>query len=243
MEMTAEALIAVAVVALAASALHAAVGFGSGPLLVPALLLIADPATAVVAAVAVGMEVNVLQLAAERRRPRIPVRRLLPVWLAAPPGALAGALLGEGLERSTLSLVVALALLACAAAVAVAPRALPRAALAGGGALAGLSAALTGVFGPVLGLLLLSAGCRGDALRDGIGASFLLVGACAIAASLAIAPAWPEPALLAALAVPAAAGHALGRRASVRLGDGAQRTGVLATVALGSVLALSAAFA
>ena len=236
-------LLTLVLVALAASSLHAAVGFGSGPLLVPALLFFVEPATAVLTAVAVGMEVNALQLAAEGRRPRIAARRLLPVWLAAPPGALAGALVADQLDRSTLSLVVAVALLGCAAAALVAPPALPRAGLAAGGALAGLSAALTGVFGPILGVLLLAAGCRGDALRDGIGASFLVVGACAIAAALATGAAWPAPELALALAVPAAAGHALGRRAAGRLSASAQRAGVLATVAVGSLAALAGALA
>jgi uncharacterized membrane protein YfcA len=236
-------LLLVVLVSLAASCVHAAVGFGSGPLLVPVLLLLVDPGTAVVAAVAVGMEVNALQLAAERRRPRIATRQLLPVWLAAPPGALAGALLAEQLDRSALSVIVAVALLGCATAALAAPPALPRPALAGGGALAGLSAALTGVFGPVLGLLLLAAGCRGDALRDGIGASFLVVGACAIAAALAVGAAWPDAGLAVALALPAAAGHALGRRAAQRLGAGAQRAGVLATVAIGSLIAVAGAVA
>jgi uncharacterized membrane protein YfcA len=236
-------LLAVALVALAASCVHAAVGFGSGPLLVPVLLVLVDPATAIVAAVAVGMGVNALQLAAEGRRPRIATRRLIPVWLAAPPGALAGALIAERLDRATLSLVVAVVLLVCAAAALAAPPALPRSALAAGGALAGLSAALTGVFGPVLGLLLLAAGCRGDALRDGIGASFLIVGACAIGAAFAVGAAWPDPELGVALAVPAVAGHALGRRAAGRLGAGAQRAGVLATAAVGSLLALAGAVA
>ena len=236
-------LLAIALVALAASSVHAAVGFGSGPLLVPVLLLLVDPATAIVAAVAVGMAVNALQLAAERRRPRIATRRLMPVWIAAPPGALAGALAAERLDRSTLSLVVAVVLLLCAAAALATPPALPRSALAAGGALAGFSAALTGVFGPVLGLLLLAAGSRGEALRDGIGASFLVVGACAVAAAFAVGAAWPGPALAAALALPALAGHALGRRAAGRLSPAAQRTGVLTTVAVGSLIAVGGAVA
>jgi uncharacterized membrane protein YfcA len=237
-------LLAIALVALAASSVHAAVGFGSGPLLVPVLLLLVDPATAIVAAVAVGMAVNALQLAAEGRRPRIATRRLIPVWIAAPPGALAGALAAERLDRSTLSLVVAVVLLLCAAAALAMPPALSRSAgLAAGGALAGFSAALTGVFGPVLGLLLLAAGCRGEALRDGIGASFLVVGACAVAAAFAVGAAWPGPVLAAALALPALAGHALGRRAAGRLSAAAQRTGVLATVAVGSLIAVAGAVA
>lgn len=234
--------LAIGAVALLATAIHAAVGFGSGPLLVPALLLVAAPSTALVAAVLVGMAVNVLQLVAERRRPRIPVRRLAPLWLAAPPATLAGAALATELSSGARAAAVAVVLLACAAA-ALAPT--PRATapvLALGGALAGFAAALTGIFGPLLGALLLAAGSRGDALRDAIGVSFLVVGTCAVAATLARAPDTDGLLLAAALLLPAAAGHALGRRAFRRLDQTAHRTTVVATMLAGVGMACWAAW-
>jgi hypothetical protein len=162
---------ALALVALtfAACALHAAVGFGSGPLLMPLLLTLTTSARAVVAAVGVGMVVNVLQLVAERRRPRPPLRTLWPLLAAALPGAALGALVADRLDHRAVAVALAVALLACGVALIAAPRRLPPPALAAGGAVAGFSAALTGVFGPALGVMVIATGGRGDALRDGIG--------------------------------------------------------------------------
>jgi uncharacterized membrane protein YfcA len=235
--------LSIGAVALLASALHATIGFGSGPLLVPALLLVVAPRTATVAAVLCGMAVNLLQLRAERRTPRLPLGTLAPVWLAAPPGALAGALLAGGIGREMLAVVVAAALLACGAAALLKPTALPAPALAAGGAVAGFSAALTGVFGPLLGALLLAAGCRGAGLRDAIGTSFLVVGLCAVAATLALAPAWDGLALAAALLTPAVAGHALGDRLFARLSPRAHRRAVVTAVLAGACAALAPALA
>jgi len=234
---------ALALVALtvAACALHATVGFGSGPLLMPLLLALTTPGRAVVTAVGVGMVVNGLQLGAERRRPRPPLRTLWPLLAAALPGAALGALVAGRLDHRAVAVALAVALLACGAALLVAPRRLPPPALAAGGAIAGFSAALTGVFGPALGVLVAGTGSRGDALRDGIGASFLLVGACAIAATLAVGSGTGAARgllLAAALALPAAAGHAVGRRGFVRLTDRRHRAAVLGAVALGCAAAL-----
>jgi uncharacterized membrane protein YfcA len=225
----------------AACALHAAVGFGSGPLLMPLLLALTTPARAVVAAVGVGMVVNALQLSAERRRPRPPVRTLGPLLAAAFPGAALGALVADRLDHRAVAIALAVALLLCGVALVVAPRRLPPAALAAGGVVAGFSAALTGVFGPVLGVLVTGAGCRGDALRDGIGASFLVVGACAIAGTLAVGSGTGAATgllLAAGLAPPAAAGHAVGRGGFVRLTERTHRSAVLGAVGLGCAAAL-----
>jgi uncharacterized membrane protein YfcA len=118
---------------------------------------------------------------------------------------------------------------------------LPAAVLALGGAFAGFCAALTGIFGPLLGGLLLAAGCRGAALRDAIGASFLVVGACAVAATLALAPRWEGVALGAALLAPAIAGHTLGRRLFAQLSPRAHRRAVVAAVLVGAGAALAPA--
>jgi uncharacterized membrane protein YfcA len=228
-----------------ACAAHAALGFGSGPLLVPALLLVTRPGAAVVAAVLVGMLVNVLQLVAEGRRPRPPVRVLAPLWLAAPPGAAAAAALAGGLPASALAIVLAAVLALCGTLLLAAPERrlrLGAAGMATAGAATAMAATVTGVFGPVLGTLLVARGCRGAALRDGIGASFLAVGACAVVATLAVVEgATAGLPLAAALAVPAVAGHALGRRWAGRLPPPAQRRGVLVAVLVGSGLALAGA--
>ncbi|WP_027006137.1 TSUP family transporter [Conexibacter woesei] len=224
----------------AACALHATVGFGSGPLLMPLLLALTTPARAVVAAVGVGvgMVVNGLQLGAERRRPQLPVRRLWPLLASAVPGAALGALVAGRLDHRAVAVALAIALLISGAALVAAPHRLAPGVLAGGGIVAGFSAALTGVFGPVLGVMVTGAGCRGDALRDGIGASFLVVGTCAIAATLAVSGGATGLLLAVALTPPAAAGHAVGRGGFARLTERTHRAAVLGAVAAGCAAAL-----
>jgi uncharacterized membrane protein YfcA len=232
--------LALVALTVAACALHGAVGFGSGPLLMPLLLALTTPARAVVVAVGVGMVVNALALGAEHRRPRPPLRTLAPVLVAAVPGAALGALVAGELQRQTVSVALAVALLACGGLLVVKPQRLPAPLLAIGGAVAGCSAALTGVFGPALGVLVTGTGARGDALRDGIGASFLVIGTCAIAATVVVAPdaAATGLVLVAALAVPAGAGHDIGRRGFRHLTDRTHRAAVLGAVVVGCAAAL-----
>jgi uncharacterized membrane protein YfcA len=233
-------LVALVALTFAACALHAAVGFGSGPLLMPLLLALTSPARAVVTAVGVGMVVNALQLAAEGRRPQPSPRRLWPVMALAPPGAVLGAALADRVGHRVVSAALAIALLLSAVALLARPPRLGRGVLGAGGAVAGFSAALTGVFGPVLGVLVTGAGLRGDALRDGIGAAFLAVGTCAIAATIATHGSGAAAGLLwaAALSPIAAAGHVAGRRGFARLTDRPHRAAVLAAVAAGCLAAL-----
>lgn len=144
-------LVVLALVTIVAATVHSALGFGSGPLLVPVLLLAFDPAVAVVAAVLVGMVVNVLQLATESRSPHVPVRRLTPLWLGAPFGSLARALLADRTPATVLAVAIAVALILSAATLFVSPSSgltasPPR--MAAAGVATGASAALTGIFGP-----------------------------------------------------------------------------------------------
>lgn len=236
--MPVETYAALAAVAVAACALHAAIGFGSGPLLVPVLLLTVDRSEAVVAAVLLGMATNGLQLAAEGRRPDVPVATLLPLWVAALPAAVVGAVLAGALTADTVAVLLAVTLAACAAAVIGRPRPLSRGASAIGGGVAGLAAAVTGVFGPLLGAFLVSAGLRGAELRDAIGLSFLVVGVFAVVATLALDPAWTGVALAGALLPAAVAGHALGRRAFGRVSATLHRRAVIVTVLIGASAAL-----
>ncbi len=230
-------LIVLALVTVAAAAVHSALGFGSGPLLIPAVLLAFDPAVAVVSAVLVGMVVNVLQLATEGRRPRVAVRRLAPLWLGAPFGCVAGALLADRTPAGVLAVAIAVALalsavtlfLSPSSAVAVSP---PR--MAAAGVLTGASAALTGIFGPLLGVVLVAAGESGRALRDGLGASFLVIGAIAVTASLAVSAQWSALVLAGALTLPAAAGYSIGRRGVGWLSPVRQRRAVLLAVVAGA---------
>ncbi len=239
-------LVAISGVTLLAGAVHSALGFGSGPLLVPVLLVQYEPAVAVVCALLVGMGVNLLQLVAERRHPRISVRRLRVLWIGAAPGCLAGALLAGELDATTLSVVVAVALVVSAIALILTPSrsiTLPPAAMAVAGVATGASAALTGIFGPILGMILMAAGLREEELRDGLGASFLIVGAIAVCASLILTGEWSGLTLAGALMVPAAAGQVLGRRIAGRMQPRQQRRAVLLAVLMAAGVALARAAA
>lgn len=237
-------LASLAAVTVVAAAVHSALGFGSGPLLVPVLLFAFDPAVAVLAALLVGMVVNVLQLGTERRRPDVPTRRLLPLWLGALPGCFAGALLSGEISPTVLAVVVAIALIVSAATLFFSPTAglhISPSAMTAAGAVTGASAALTGIFGPLLGVVLVAAGKRGRRLRDGLGASFLAVGTVAATASLAVSAPWSALGVARVLAAPAAAGYLVGRRGASWLGPVTQRRAVLLAVLTGAVVALARA--
>ena len=237
-------LVFLAVVTVLAAVIHAALGFGSGPLLVPALLLAFDPAVAVVSAVLVGMVVNVLQLVTERRRPQVPAGRLLPLWLGALPGTVAGSLVAGGISASALAVILAIALILSAASLFFFPSAgiaISSRQMAFAGAITVASAALTGILGPLLGVVLVAAGERERRLRDGLGASFLVVGGLAVATSLAFSGAWSAFAVAGTLSVPAGAGYLLGRRGAGLLGPVYQRRAVLVAVLTGAALALARA--
>ena len=229
-------------VTVVAAAIHAALGFGSGPLMVPVLLAVVEPKVAVLVAVLVGMAVNVMQLLTERRRPQVAIRRLLPLWLAAVPGCMAGAFLAGAISATALAILVASLLVLSAITLFLHPAAttrLPAAGMALAGVLAGASAALTGIFGPLLGVVLVAAGERGRPLRDGLGASFLVIGTAAVAASLAVTGAWSAFAVAGALLAPAGAGYLVGRRGARRLAPGTQRGAVLLAVLTGAGFALA----
>ena len=239
-------LLILAAVTVGAAAVHSAIGFGSGPLMVPVLLLAFDPPVAVLSAVVIGMVVNLLQLSAERRRPRVHVGRLLPLWLGAVPGCVIGALLVEDISTTALAVMVAGVLLLIAAGLFASPSTViptPPPAMAGVGAVAGASAALTGIFGPLLSVVLVAAGERADELRDGVGASFLVVGAMTVVASLSATSDWTAVSVAGMLALPAAAGYVLGRRGARLLDPAGQRRAVLAAVVTGAVVALARAAA
>lgn len=231
-------------VAVLAAGIHATLGFGSGPLLVPVLLAVVEPAVAVLAAVLVGMAVNLLQLLVERRRPDVAVRRLLPLWIAAVPGCVAGALVAELISATALAVIVASGLVFSAITLFLRPAPSVRLSpgvMATAGAVTGASAALTGIFGPLLGVVSVASGDRGPALRDGVGASFLIVGATAVVASLAVTGAWSAFAVAGALLLPAGGGYLLGRRSSGRLAPDMQRRAVLLAVLAGAGFALARA--
>jgi uncharacterized membrane protein YfcA len=227
------------------AALQSAVGFGFALVAAPLLYAAApSPEQAVGLMIVLGMEVNLLTLLAERRRPDPAWGEVAAVVAWSLPGALAGVAVLRALDAVALQVLVTAGVLA-ALAVNLRVRAAPAAgagpagdaALTGGAAparpasprarwarpAAGLSSGAlnttTSTGGPPLVLLLLARGLRPQVVRDTLTASFLGLGVVA-AAALALtgtSEAVPDAAWLAALVPLAAAGQIAGRPLFARL--------------------------
>jgi uncharacterized membrane protein YfcA len=208
--------------------LQAATGFGFALLAGPVLYAVIAPARAVVLLLILGLVVNVLVLAGERRARQVDWRALAPALLAAVPGLPIGAVLVRVLPAAALR--IGIGLVVCAfvayrwrnrsAASTVAP---------GGasGALAGFAAGVlttsTTTNGPPLALWLGGRGLRPAVVRDTVSAAFLALDLVGIAVVLAVvglhrslASAYLLPALVPLVLVGHAAGSWVFRRLPAR---------------------------
>jgi uncharacterized membrane protein YfcA len=217
----------VALSALAAACVQATTGLGFALVLGPALFALLDPRPAIAALTALGIAMNLLVLAGERRRPRVAWREVGPILTAAAPGAVVGVIVLGALPKAALQLAVGVAVLGAAGLRVRATRRQIPARPGPGAAPARLalgfaSGTLTttaGVNGPPLALWLTARGLGPVELRDTLCAAFLglgVIGAIALAPLMADGGGLPPATLLLALAC-VAAGHALGRRAFARL--------------------------
>src|SRR5919108_4536049 len=94
-------LLAAAAVAVGA-ALQSATGFGFSMVAAPLVFATVGPPEAVGVMIVLGLEMNVLTLFTERRRPR-PLKRATPILLAwSVPGALAGVAVLRALDAAAL---------------------------------------------------------------------------------------------------------------------------------------------
>jgi uncharacterized membrane protein YfcA len=214
---------------------QATTGLGFALVLTPVLFALLSPAGAILTATVLGVELNLLVLLAERRRPRVAWNEILPLLAAAVPGTIVGLLLLRALSKPVLQVTVGLAVLAAAALRARATRdraAGERGAIAdrnGSGAassharlaLGFTSGALTtstGVSGPPLALWLARRGLSPAELRDSLSAVFLAIG---IAGLVALIPlvhrAHLDPVQIAVGVACVIGGHAVGSRAFARL--------------------------
>jgi uncharacterized membrane protein YfcA len=211
--------IAVVVVALLlAVALQAATGFGFALLAGPSLYSVMAPQHAVALLLILGLCVNVLVLAGERRRPAVDWQGLAPAMLAALPGLPIGALLVRVLPAAALRLAIG------AIVCALVAHRLVRRAPSGGrqpgrraAAIAGFSAGVlttsTTTNGPPLALWLGGRGLAPAAVRDTVSTAFLLLDLVGIGVVLAVVG--PQRALAEAVWLPALipvviAGHLAG---------------------------------
>jgi uncharacterized membrane protein YfcA len=233
--------------ALAAACVQATIGMGFALVLTPVAFALLSPAAAIVAVTALGLELNLLVLLAERRHPRIAWREVVPILLAAAPGTVCGVLVLGALPKPALQIVVGVALIAaatlllCGPARAAGRRPRPPGARLAVGFTTGVLSTATGVSGPPVALWLARERLEPGEVRDTLSALFLAVGLVGLAS---LAPMFGRThlgaGLLGAGLACVAAGHALGSRAFARLEASRFRPLLLAVITLAGVASVAA---
>ena len=214
--------------------LQAATGFGFSLVAAPLLFAAIQPEPAVVLLLVLGLEVNLLTLGTERRRPR-PLKRSTTWTLAcALPGALAGVAVLRALPAEALQLAVTLGVVATLAARRVRAAHVPAWAA---GVAAGALTTSTTTNGPPMLLHLLGRGATPAQVRDTLTTCF--VGLAAIGAVALFGtgdPELPDRGLTLALLPAVLAAHLVGRRGFARLAQGGRYEVVLTVVLLAAVV-------
>ena len=241
--------VAAGVAVVAGAALQSSVGFGFALVAAPLLFAAASPPEAVGLLVLLGLEISLLTLLTERRRPEPVWRDVVVVVAWALPGALAGVAVLRALDELALQLLVT-----CAVLVALfvnlraahrtppppgAAHEPPRWARPAAGLASGALNTSTSTGGPPLVLLLMARGLRPSVVRDTLTASFAglaPVSATALALT-STGEAVPSVAAVAVLVPLAALGHLAGRPLFARLAAGHAYERVLTAVLLATVAA------
>jgi uncharacterized membrane protein YfcA len=231
------------------AALQSATGFGFALVAAPLLFMILGPQEAVTASVLLGLELNLLTLAGEGRRPRVERGDALALVGWSLPGLVLGALALRELPDRLLSLLVALAVLAGLALRLRARR--PRPGVAGAapsrprswqaavaGASSGALATSTSLSGPPLVFYLLARGISPAQVRDTLAAVFVALSLISAPVLLATGT-FAMPAAVAVLLLAGAVGQLLGRRAFARLVGDRYENVVLAVLAATALVALA----
>ena len=234
------------VAVLAGAALQSATGFGFALVSAPLLFAILGPQEAVTAGVLLGVELNLITLAGERRRPRVLRRDTVALVAWALPGLVVGALALRALPDRALSVAVAVAVLA-ALALRLRARARPAAAprparawyAAAAGAGSGALSTSTSLGGPPLVFFLLARGASPEQMRDTLAAVFVALSVLAVPVLL-VAGTFVVPNAIGVLLAGAAVGQLLGRRAFAWLGGERHEAAVLVVLAATALVALLA---
>ncbi len=241
--------VAAAGAVLAGAALQSSVGFGFALVAAPLLFAATSPPEAVGLMILLGLEVSLLTLLTERRRPAPVWRDVIAVVAWALPGALVGVAVLRALDELALQLLVTAGVLG---ALVVNLRAARRAppppgsthepplwARPAAGLLAGALNTSTSTGGPPLVLLLMSRGLRPAVVRDTLTASFVGFAPVSVAALVltSTGDAVPAAAAVAALVPVTALGHVAGRPLFARLAAGRAYERVLTVVLLVTVAA------
>ena len=222
--------------------MQSATGFGFSLLAAPILFALLGPQEAVSAGVLLGLLLNGLTLATERRRPVVLGRdaRRLVAWSV--PGLVVGALALREMPERPLSALVGLAVLA---GLAVRLRGRVVEARARGwhapaaGATSGALATANSVSGPPLAFYLLARGATPAAMRDTLAAVFIAQSVLALPVLL-VAAAFTLPDAVWAQLVAALLGQLAGRRAFAWLQGERHERAVLAVLVLSALAALAA---
>jgi len=239
--------VAAACAVVAGAALQSSVGFGFALVAAPLLFAAASPAEAVGLMIVLGIEVGLLTLLTERRRPEPVWRDVVTVVAWSLPGAFAGVAVLRALDELALQLLVTAGVLsALAVNLRAAHRAPPppgsaheppRWARPAAGLASGALNTSTSTGGPPLVLLLMSRGLRPAVIRDTLTTTFVgmaLISAAALALT-STGEAVPDAATLAALMPLTALGQLLGRGVFARLAAGRSYERVLTVVLLATV--------
>ena len=229
-------LLAAACIGVVAGAmLQAATGFGFSLVAAPLLFAAIGPEPAVVLLMVLGLEVNLLTLATERRRPR-PLWRDTAVMLAwAVPGALAGVAVLRALPAVALQVAVTLGVVGTLAARRVRAAHVP--AWLAGLAAGGLSTS-TSTNGPPMLLHLLGRGATPEQVRDTLTVCFIALAPIGCRGTVSHRRRWSSrtrrwsPALMPAVLV----AHLIGRRGFTRLAASDRYEPVLTGVLLVAVV-------
>jgi uncharacterized protein len=158
--------------ALAAASVQATTGLGFALVLTPIMFALLSPEGAIVTVTALGLELNLLVLLAERRRPRVAWGEVAPILAAAVPGVVCGVLLLRALPKPVLQVGVGVAVIAAAllrvrgGRTVIGPGS-PSARLALGFATGALTTS-TGVSGPPMALWLSRRGLAPGEVRDSL---------------------------------------------------------------------------
>lgn len=214
--------------------LQAATGFGFSLVAAPLVFAALEAEPAVALLLMLGLEVNLLTLGTEGRRPR-PIRRAAVTMLAAAvPGALLGVVVLRALPEVALQVAVTLGVLGTVLARRVRSAHVP-APLAGFAA--GALTTSTSTNGPPMLLHLLGRGAQPEQVRDTLTVCFIglaAIGGIALATTGSFE--LPDATLTLGLLPAVAASHLVGRRLFTRLAAGDRYEQVLTAVMVVAVL-------
>lgn len=214
--------------------LQAATGFGFSLVAAPLVFAALEAEPAVGLLLILGLEVNLLTLGTERRRPRPLTRAVVTMLIAAAPGALLGVVVLRALPEIALQVAVTLGVLGTLIARQVKTAHVPAPVA---GFAAGALTTSTSTNGPPMLLHLLGRGATPEQVRDTLTTGFIglaAIGAIALAATGT--PALPDATLVVALLPAVAVAHLLGRRVFRRLAASEHYERVLTAVMVVAVL-------